>query len=179
MDYNKIIIALIIILVALVVVGIVVLNPLTSKTETNVVITSSNELNDGEQVSITLTDINGTGIADQIVNITFVDANGGENPQRVVTDGGGNAVITLNGLASGQYTVNVIYGGNDNYLNSSTSQQLTIKEKATQTQDAISSLEKYKTRSDTSIEVMPSGDIVETDRFGDIVSVNGDPHAFY
>ena len=26
------------------------------------------------------------------------------------------------------------------------------------------------------MEVMPSGDIVETNRFGDIVSVNGDPN---
>ena len=41
---------------------------------------------------------------------------------------------------------------------------------------AVNSLDKYRTRSDTSISVMPSGDIVEQDRFGDIVSVNGDPN---
>ena len=112
MDYNKIIVVLIIIVIALVVTGIVVINPFMSKTETKVVITSNNELEDNGQFSITLTDINGTAIADQIVNITFVDGNGSQNTQRVVTDANGNGVFTLNGLASGQYTVNVIYGGN-------------------------------------------------------------------
>ena len=150
-----------------------------SKTETKIVITSNNELEDNGQFSITLTDIYGTAIADQIVNITFVDGNGSQNTQRVVTDANGNGVFTLNGLASGQYTVNVIYGGNDNYLNTLTSQELTIKEKATQTQNSERSLESYKTRSDTSISVMPSGDIVEMDRKGDVVSVNGDPNGFF
>ena len=179
MEYNKIIIALVIILIAVIVVGVIVFNPIMSKTETKVAITSGNELNDGGQVSITLTSANGTPIADQIVNITFIDANGGKNSQRVVTDAMGNGVFTINGLASGQYTVNVVYGGNDKYLNSSTSQQLTIKEKQTQTQDSISNLEKYKTRSDTHISVMPSGDIVEMDSKGDVVSVNGDPNAYF
>ena len=179
MDYNKIIIVLIIIIIALVVTGILVINPFMSKTETKIVITSNNELEDNGQFSITLTDIYGTAIADQIVNITFVDGNGSQNTQRVVTDANGNGVFTLNGLASGQYTVNVIYGGNDKYLNTSTSQQLTIKEKATQTQNSERSLESYKTRSDTSISVMPSGDIVEMDRKGDVVSVNGDPNGFF
>ena len=178
MEYNKIIIALIIVLIAIIVVGVVVLNPFMSKTGTNVVITSSNELNNDGQFSITLTNVNGTAIADQIVNITFVDANGGQNTQRVVTDANGNGVFTLNGLASGQYTVNVKYDGNNNYLNSSTSQPLTIKEKATP-QNSKSNLEAYKTRSDTTISVMPSGDIVEMDRYGDIVSVNGDPNGFF
>lgn len=179
MEYNKIIIALLIVIVVILVAGIVVLNPFMSKTETKVVITSSNELNYDGQFSITLTDVNGTPITNQTVNITFSDSNGGKYIQQVVTDNMGNGVLQLNGLSSGQYNVNVTYGGNDKYSSNSTSQQLTIQEKPTQTQDVISSLEKYKTRSDTSIEVMPSGDIVEMDRFGDIVSVNGDPHAFH
>ena len=85
-------------------------------------------------------------------------------------------------LKKGEYKVNVTYGGNENYTGNSTTQKLTIKEekKATQTQDtsqtASNSLDKYRTRSDTIMEVMPSGDIVETNRFGDIVSVNGDPN---
>ena len=179
MEYNKIIIALIIVLIALVVVGIVVLNPSISKTETKVAITSNNELNNDGQFSITLTDMNGTPITNQTVNITFSDSNGGKYIQQVVTDNMGNGVLQLNGLASGQYNVNVTFGGNDKYSSNSTSQQLTIKEKATQVQDSKSNLESYKTRSDTSISVMPSGDIVEMDRFGDVVSVNGDPHGFF
>ena len=180
MEYNKIIIALLIVIVVILVAGIVVLNPFMSKTETKVVITSSNELNYDGQFSITLTDVNGTPITNQTVNITFSDSNGGKYIQQVVTDNMGNGVLQLNGLSSGQYNVNVTYSGNDKFSSNSTSQQLTIQEKAKQTEDnSISNLEKYKTRSDTSISVMPSGDIVEMDRFGDVVSVNGDPHAFY
>ena len=179
MDYNKIIIALVIILIAVIVAGVFALNPFMSKTKTVLAITSGNELNDGGQISITLTDVNGTPIADQIVNITLIDANGGENTQRVVTDAMGNGVLTLSGLTNGQYTVNVIYSGNDKYLNSSTSQPLTIKDKETQTQDSISSIDKYRTRSDTELSVTPSGDVFETDSKGDVVSFNGDPNAFF
>ena len=52
MNYNKIIIALAIILIVVVVTGIVALNPLSQKTQSEVNITSANELNVGDNLTV-------------------------------------------------------------------------------------------------------------------------------
>ena len=129
MNYNKMIIVLVIVFVAILVTGIIVLNPVVSKTDSKIAITSANELNDGDDFSIALTDEKGNPLANQSVHILIIYSNGTKSERDVTTNGTGIGVITLNGLASGQYTVNVTYGGNNTYLPSSTSQKLTIKEK--------------------------------------------------
>lgn len=127
---NKIIITLLLIIIALLVIlGIMLINPLNAKTDTKIIVTSNDTLYDGDYFSITLTDVNGTPIANQTVNITIIDANGGENPQQVTTDGMGNGMIQLNGLTVGNYTMNVTYGGNENYSFCNVSKKLTIDEK--------------------------------------------------
>lgn len=143
MNYNNIIIILTIILVVIIVIGIFVFNPFMSKTDSIISITSNNELTDGNEFRISLTDVNGNPIANQTVNITFDNGNGVLSQRTLTTDGAGNGVIVLNGLASGQYTVNVYYGGNNNYLANSTSQKLTIKEKIAQTQSTSSNNDNY------------------------------------
>lgn len=138
MNHNNIIITLTIILVVLIVVGIFVFSPFMSKTGTVVAITSSNELNWANEFSILLSDINGNPIANQTINITFDNGNGVLSERTLTTDSAGIGVLVLNELSSGQYTVNVYYGGNNNYLANSTSQKLTIAEKVVQTQTTSS-----------------------------------------
>ena len=139
MNYNKIIIGLLIVIIIIIVAGIIVFNPLNAKTDTILTVTSEDTLSDGDCFSISLTDINGTPLANQSVNITIIDANGGENHQHVTTDGMGNAMLQLNGLTPGYYTVNVTYGGNDNYSANSTTQKLHMKEKVEVTSSTSSS----------------------------------------
>lgn len=129
MEYNKLTIALSIILIVMVVAGFFILNPSIAKTDSCVTITSNSTLYDGDQVSIHLTDLNNTPISNQTVNITIVDANGVENRQVVITDGNGDGNLQLNGLATGNYNINVCYGGNDKFNPSNTTQKLEIKEK--------------------------------------------------
>ena len=138
MNYNKIIIALAIILIVVVVAGIVALNPFPQKIQSEVNITSANELNVDDNISISLTDKNGTPIANETVNITFTNANGTKIIKQVNTDNTGNGAVALNELANGQYNVNVTYSGSDKYLNCSASQQLTIKEKITESASSTS-----------------------------------------
>ena len=138
MNYNKIIIVLAIILAVVVIAGIVALNPFPQKTQSAVNITSANELNIDDNFSISLTDKNGTPIANQTVNITFINSNGTKIIKQVNTDNAGNGVIALGDMLTGQYSVNVTYIGNDNYLNCSASQQLTIKEKVTESASSTS-----------------------------------------
>ena len=134
MDSNKIIMILVVILVILLVAGFFILNPSTAKTDSKVVVTSNSTLHDGEAFSIRLTDVNNTPIANQTVNITIIDAKGGENHQVVTTDTGGNGILTLNGLTIGNYTVKVNYGGNENYTSCNTTVTLNMEEKVTSTQ---------------------------------------------
>ena len=133
MDNNKVIIALVIILVVMSLAGLFILNPTHAKTDSRVIVTSNSTLHDGDNFVIKLTDINNTPIANQIVNITIIDATGGENHQQVTTDSNGDGILPLNGLATTNYTVKIEYGGNDNFTSCNTTQKLQIIEKVEHT----------------------------------------------
>ena len=139
MDYNKIIIALVIVLVVIVAAGLLFLNPGHAKSDTRVVVSSNSTLYDGDNFTVKLTDVNNTSIANQTVNVTIIDANGAKNPQVVTTDANGYGSLQLNGLTVGNYTMNVTYGGNDNYTSCNTTQKLEIKEKVIPTVTSSSS----------------------------------------
>lgn len=129
MNQDKIIILLLVIIVGLLVVGLVLFNPF--KTDSMISITSSAELNEGDDFSIALRDAEGAPIAHQSVNVIFTTSNGVAEQKSLTTDDMGNGVISLAGLASGQYNVNATYGGNDSFKPSHTSQNLNIKQPVT------------------------------------------------
>ncbi|MBO5151141.1 MAG: hypothetical protein J6B73_03090 [Methanobrevibacter sp.] len=131
MDNNKLIIALVVILIVMIAAGIFLLNPGHAKVDSRVIVTSNSTLHDGDNFTIRLTDLNNTPISNQRVNITIIDANGGKNPQAVTTDANGDGRLQLNGLTLGNYTVNVTYGGNNNYTVCNTTQRLQMTEKVT------------------------------------------------
>jgi len=129
MDYNKIIIALIIVLVVVIAAGVLFLNTSHAQTDSKVIVTSNSTLHDGDTFAVKLTDLNNTPIANQAVNVTIIDANGGKNPKTITTDANGDASFQLDDFASGNYTINVTYGGNENYTSCNTTQKLAIAEK--------------------------------------------------
>lgn len=140
MEDHKIIIALLLIIIALLVAfGVMIINPANAKIDTKLTVTSNTTLHDGDSFSFVLTDLNGTPITNQTVNITIIDANGGKNPQQVKTDGMGNGILQLNGLTPGEYIFNVTYGGNDNYSASNITQKIEIKEIVKETTQSVSS----------------------------------------
>ena len=130
MNDNKIIIILIVIIAALLVVGVILFNPF--KTQSVLSITSDSELNEGDELSIRLTDSNLTPISNQNVQINFKDSNGVLIQKTLTTNEEGIGVISLSDLPSGQYSVNVTYDGNATFKASATSQNLNIKEAVTQ-----------------------------------------------
>ena len=130
MNNDKIIIILLVIIVALLVAGILFLNPF--KTQSMLSITSASELNEGDELSILLSDVNSAPIPNQNVQIYFKDSNGAVTQKSVTTNGEGVGVISLSDLASGQYGVNVTYNGNSTFKGSDTSQNLNIKQKVTE-----------------------------------------------
>lgn len=127
-----------IILVLVAAVGFMILNPLDTNEPVKLKITSDKEQYEGEKLSIKLTDLNKTPISGEIINVTITDSKGKTVVDDVVkTNSKGNAKLDLD-LKKGKYTVNVTYGGNENYTGNNTTQKLTIKEEVKQTQTVSS-----------------------------------------
>lgn len=134
MDYNKIIIVLVIIVVILAAaIGVMFLTSANAKEPTNIKITSSNEQNEGGNISVILTDLNGTPISNESLNISITNSNGiPVMGKSVKTDSKGEINLNLD-LKKGEYKVNVTYKGNQKYAGINTTQKLTIKEAVTNT----------------------------------------------
>lgn len=140
MEYNKIIIILVIILVILAAaIGVMFLTSANAKEPTNIKITSSNEQNEGGNLSVILTDLNGTPISNESLNISITNSNGiPVMGKSVKTDSKGEINLNLD-LKKGEYKVNVTYKGNQKYVGINTTQKLTIKEAVTSTPSSSSS----------------------------------------
>jgi len=179
MNYNKIIIALVIVLVVIVAAGVLFLNPGHAKADSRVVVLSNSTLNDGDYFTIRLTDLNNTPIANQTVNVTIIDANGGKNPQVITTDANGDGSLQLNGLAVGNYTMNVTYGGNNNYTSCNTTQKLEMKEKVIPTVSSSSSSKSSSNINDNYIRDA-NGNIMyaHVDVGGDVPMTKGGHYAY-
>ena len=134
MENKHIIIVLLVIIVVLAAaIGFVLLNPTHAKEPTKVKITSDKEQYEDGKLSIELTDLNKTPLSKEIVNITITDKKGKVVVDDVVkTNSKGKAKLDFD-LKKGKYTVNVTYGGNENYTGNSTTQNLKTKEAATKT----------------------------------------------
>ena len=141
MEQKNIIVILVAIIVILAaVLGVMYLQSANAKQPSKIKITSNKTLYEGDDLSIKLTDSNKTPISKQIVNITLTNSKGKVVVDDVVkTDSKGKAKLDLN-LKKGKYSVNVTYGGNENYTGNNTTQKLTIKGEVVQTETSESSV---------------------------------------
>ena len=136
---NIILILITIIVVLALVAGVMFTQSIHAKEPSKIKITSNKTLNEGDRLSIKLTDLNKTAIPKEVVNITITNSKGKVVVDNVVkTNSKGKANFDLN-LKKGKYNVTVTYGGNENYTGNNTTQKLTIKEKIAETQQSVSS----------------------------------------
>ena len=136
---NIIIILLVIIVILAAAIGFMVLKPMHAKEPTKIKVTSNKTLNERDDLSVKLTNLNKTPLSQEVVNITIKDNNGKFVANKIVkTNDKGNAIMNLN-LKKGKYNVTVSYGGNENYTGNNTTQNLTIKEKVVEAQQSSSS----------------------------------------
>ena len=128
MDKNQwIIVGLVIVIIALII-GLAVMMQAPTKENVKLTIKNKKVIEEGENVKIQLTDMNGTPIKDQTVNISVTDKDGTTDYHSVVTNEKGVGKLKLD-KSPGKYTVNCTYGGNENYTANTTNQTLKIKEK--------------------------------------------------
>ena len=127
-----IIILLVIIVIFAVVIGLLWFNTTFTKESTKIKITGNATLDEGDNLSIILTDLNGTPLFNQTINVSIIDNDGSINHKSVVTNEKGKAILKIN-KNPGNYSINCTFEGNDNYMNSSAFRQINIKEKVEET----------------------------------------------
>ena len=168
---NIIIILLVIIVVLAAGIGVMLLDQTTAKEPTKVRITSDKSQYEGGKVSVLLTDLNKTAISKEKINIAVIDKKGKVVVNKTVkTNSKGKAKLDCD-LKKGKYTVNVTYGGNENYSANNTTQKLTINKKAVKAQPTVTKSDTYVERQEGNLKYgykdgrygfwTPSGNFIE------------------
>ena len=148
MDKNKIVILVLSIIVIALVVGIFALMPNMSKHDTNLTFKSNSTITEGGSIKILLSDINGTPLKNQTVNITIVSKDKSKEYHSVVTNNNGTAKLKVNNGA-GEYKVELNYGGNGSYNGCNLTKKLKIEEKVEQVEYTSSSGDSSSSQSQT------------------------------
>lgn len=170
MDNNKIIYLLLSIVIILLIACFAVSSTTFAKQDTAIRVTSNDTLYDGDYFSISLNNVNGTPLANQVVNLTIIDVNGAENHQQITTNESGSGKLQLNGLTPNNYTFNLTYGGNGSYKGCNATQKITIAKKVVEepvnqqqsTRSSASSNEIYYDK-DVNVYYDSNGIIVDPD----------------
>lgn len=156
MDKNQwIIVGLVIVIIALII-GLAVMMQAPTKENVKLTIKNKKVIEEGENVKIQLTDMNGTPIKDQTVNISVTDKDGTTDYHSVVTNEKGVGKLKLD-KSPGKYSVNCTYGGNENYTANSTNQTLKINEKPVEESADVEYNSYSSSSEDTRPEVDSSG----------------------
>lgn len=154
-SHKIIIVGLVVVVIAL---AVVLAGVIQVPTKENVKLTFENKksIEEGGKVKIKLTDMNGTPIKGQTVNISITDKKGTTDYHSVVTNEKGVGKLKLD-KDPGKYTVNCTYGGNENYTGNNTTQKLKITEKVVETEKADSTSTASEPSSDDSNDAKVEG----------------------
>lgn len=129
MDNQKIIIALLVVIIAILIVGVLILSPFSAKEDTNLAI-AKEKINEGDSFAVKLTDSNGNAISNATVDIRFKDKEGTVTEKNITTNENGDAKFKMKD--NGKYSVECVFDGDDKYASSSTAGNLTVKKVQTQ-----------------------------------------------
>ncbi len=138
MDKNKIIIIALIAVIAALLVGMVAMMPNTNKKDSKLTFKSNDTLTEGDSLKIMLTDVNGTTISNQTVNVTITDKDKSNSYYSVLTNEKGIGTLKLD-KSAGEYEVTISYGGNDGFNGCNATQKITIKEEVVEAEPTSSS----------------------------------------
>lgn len=128
MDNQKIIIALLCVIVVILIIGVLMFSPFMAKENTNLAIKDA-KLNVGDSFSVKLTDSNGNPISNRTVNMKLTDKKGNIINEDLTTNSKGNAKLKIK--EKGKYSAECTFDGDDKYKSSSTADNLTVKKPTT------------------------------------------------
>ena len=176
MDTKKILIIAILVIVCIVLISYAY-SVIGSNEQTNLTITSDNNLTKGDMFAVKLTNESGNGIANKTINVSLTDSNNNTTTVNVITDSKGNGNFTIN-LSADNYTVNASFAGDENYASSSALQNLTIAKVIVETSVESSSQStstKVSSQSTSSNDEEDDGIVYSTDPNSDkcVLDENG------
>ena len=180
---KNIIIAILVVIIIAVVAAFALSHPAQTqdgKLNTQINFLSEANLKNGDIVQFELKDAKGNAIANQTVNITFVD-NGQKQNFSVITDNSGKAGLSLNNEAKGNHEVSVTYGGNNKYNGCNAKTTINIQDGNTTTTQKVTanstaSTAKYNTQSQSASTTSSSSSSSST---GSSLSEGSGPNLYY
>lgn len=128
MENEKTIIALLCIIIAVLVVGVVMFSPLMVKEDSNLAI-SDKTIDVGGSLVVVLTDSQVNPIANETINIKLTDKDGTIIDEDITTNSKGKAKFKME--EKGKYSVECKFDGNNQYASSSTAGNVTVKKATT------------------------------------------------
>ena len=151
MDRNKIIILALIVIIAALLVGIATTTmPNANKKDTNVTYKGKSKITEGDTINLKLTDVNGTPLANQTVNVTVTDKDKSNSYYSVVTNAKGIGKVNSD-KSAGNYTVFINYEGNEIYNACNFTKRIVIEDKVVEAEVISSS----QSSSDYDIDNLP------------------------
>lgn len=127
MEFQEIIIAGIIIIVAALVISFI-FAPASEAHDTNIQILNKGDFGSNSTIYIKLTDNEKTSLSDKTVHIKIIDKNGTAVYEKdAKTHATGVAIAKLSNVSAGNYTLSVTFDGDGNYSSCSVEKQITIK----------------------------------------------------
>lgn len=122
---NKNILIVILIIIVLAILGTIIFSQANSSVDTEINFISANNLNNGDNVTFELKDVQGNALSNKTVNIKFTK-DGQTQSFTVTTDSNGKGYLTLSNESNGACEVIVNFGGDDKYKASTATQTITI-----------------------------------------------------
>ncbi len=132
MNYKNILLVIAIIIVVAGAFLFLMSHQATHKEDSKIAITSAANLTEGDNVSFQLTDINGTPISGQNVNVSIFNSTGGVSQQILTTDANGRVSFETNSTTTGNCVIKIKFGGNDIFNGCNLTQNIVINKKVIQ-----------------------------------------------
>lgn len=129
MDKKELIIiaVIVLIIIAAALANTFILNPSSGSDTSRINILNNNTLGENNTLYVKLTNAEGVSLSDKNIDITVRDANNTIVYNTTTkTHFTGVAVVKINDLDNGEYTVNASFAGDDNYTQSSVVHKITI-----------------------------------------------------
>ena len=126
MEFQEIIIAGVIIIVAALIISFI-FTPASSSHDTNIQILNKGDFGSNSTIYIKLTDNEKTSLSERTVHVQLTDKNGTVVYKKdVKTHATGVAMAQLNDVSPGNYTLDIKFDGDSNYTASGVSKQITV-----------------------------------------------------
>ena len=129
MNFKNVILVIVIIVVVFGAAAFLMAHQAHPKMDSKVIMTSADNITEGDNVTLKLTNLNNTPLSNQKLNVTIVGSSGGFVQKILTTDNQGQASLQVDNSTIGNCIIMVKYGGNDDYNGCNFTDNLIINQK--------------------------------------------------